>query len=271
MGHHNCPPSIDGVSFNLTRINRLHMGAYLCIASNGWPPSVSKRIMLLVHFPPMIWIQNQLVGAMEGERMTLECLSEAFPKSINYWTRESGDIISQGPKFEPSVVENSYKIQMKLTIHNVALSDFGSYKCVSKNSLGETDGTIKLYQIPTPTTTTTTTLATTMTTEMVIPTTERPRTPKPERKKSKDRKKVVQEVNEIAPIPSDDRRQAVQPGPIKIEENRHETKMDRSSHFPMAHESSASLRCLPQSLLPLQAILLLLLLNSRHLSLPFHR
>ncbi|CAB0008092.1 unnamed protein product, partial [Nesidiocoris tenuis] len=38
---------------------------------------------------------NQLVGAMEGERMTLECLSEAFPKSINYWTRESGDIISQ--------------------------------------------------------------------------------------------------------------------------------------------------------------------------------
>ncbi|CAB0008084.1 unnamed protein product [Nesidiocoris tenuis] len=89
-------PSIDGVSFNLTRINRLHMGAYLCIASNGWPPSVSKRIMLIVHFPPMIWIQNQLVGAMEGERMTLECLSEAFPKSINYWTRESGDIISQG-------------------------------------------------------------------------------------------------------------------------------------------------------------------------------
>lgn len=38
---------------------------------------------------PMIWIQNQLVGAQEGQQMTLECHSEAFPKSINYWTREN--------------------------------------------------------------------------------------------------------------------------------------------------------------------------------------
>jgi hypothetical protein len=30
-------------------VNRLHMGAYLCIASNGVPPTVSKRIMLIVH------------------------------------------------------------------------------------------------------------------------------------------------------------------------------------------------------------------------------
>lgn len=46
--------------------------------------------------PPMIWIQNQLVGAIEGEEVTLECHSEAYPKSINYWTRDRGDIIAQG-------------------------------------------------------------------------------------------------------------------------------------------------------------------------------
>lgn len=34
---------------------------------------------------------------------------------------------------------------MKLNIRSVSPSDFGSYKCVAKNSLGETDGTIKLY------------------------------------------------------------------------------------------------------------------------------
>jgi len=38
---------------------------------------------------PMIWIQNQLVGAQEGQQMTLECHSEAFPMSINYWTRDN--------------------------------------------------------------------------------------------------------------------------------------------------------------------------------------
>ncbi|GLH14851.1 Lachesin, partial [Gryllus bimaculatus] len=88
--------SVDGPVFTISRVNRLHMGAYLCIASNGVPPTVSKRIMLIVHFPPMIWIQNQLVGAYEGQRMTLECNSEAYPRSINYWTREKGEIIAQG-------------------------------------------------------------------------------------------------------------------------------------------------------------------------------
>lgn len=49
--------------------------------------------------PPMISVPNQLVGAVEGQRITLECYSEAYPKSINYWTRDKGDIVpivSQG-------------------------------------------------------------------------------------------------------------------------------------------------------------------------------
>lgn len=35
---------------------------------------------------------------------------------------------------------------MKLTITSVDINDFGMYKCVAKNSLGETDGSIKLYR-----------------------------------------------------------------------------------------------------------------------------
>ncbi|XP_017482238.1 PREDICTED: lachesin, partial [Rhagoletis zephyria] len=88
--------SIEGVNLVLPRVKRQHMGAYLCIASNGVPPSVSKRITLIVHFPPMITVQNQLIGAVESKGVTLECQSEAFPKSINYWTRERGDIVPPG-------------------------------------------------------------------------------------------------------------------------------------------------------------------------------
>lgn len=43
----------------------------------------------------MIWIQNQLVGAREGQQITLECHSEAHPKSINYWTMEKDEIVPQ--------------------------------------------------------------------------------------------------------------------------------------------------------------------------------
>ncbi|XP_017881798.1 neurotrimin-like [Ceratina calcarata] len=136
---------VEGPTFNITKINRLQMGAYLCIASNGVPPTVSKRIMVTVHFSPMISIQNQLVGAQVGQRMTLECNSEAFPNSINYWTKENNEIIKSGDKYEQSLSDNTYKVHMKLTILSVEMSDYGTYKCISKNSLGETDGSIKLY------------------------------------------------------------------------------------------------------------------------------
>lgn len=38
----------EGETLELTKISRLDMGAYLCIASNGVPPSVSKRIKVSV-------------------------------------------------------------------------------------------------------------------------------------------------------------------------------------------------------------------------------
>ncbi|CAH1709931.1 unnamed protein product [Chironomus riparius] len=159
--------TFNGSILNISRVNRLHMGAYLCIASNGIPPTVSKRVMLIVHFPPMLMIQNQLVGSAIGQKIMLECQSEAYPKSINYWMKNE-TIITKGKRFEPVETENAYKVIMKLTINSVGQNDFGAYKCVSKNSLGDTDGTIKLYHIPQatlqttlPPTTTTTRMVTT--------------------------------------------------------------------------------------------------------------
>lgn len=87
---------IDGEIFHILKVSRLHMGAYLCIASNGIPPSISKRIEMKVQFPPMMTIPHQLEGAYVGQEVTLECHTEAHPKSINYWTNERGDMIISG-------------------------------------------------------------------------------------------------------------------------------------------------------------------------------
>ena len=44
----------------------------------------------------MFWIPNQLEGAYVGQDVTLECHSEAFPPSINYWEKEDGHTLVSG-------------------------------------------------------------------------------------------------------------------------------------------------------------------------------
>ncbi len=39
-------PSVEGEVLRLYKVSRLDMGAYMCIAQNGVPPAVSKRIQL---------------------------------------------------------------------------------------------------------------------------------------------------------------------------------------------------------------------------------
>ncbi|KAM3967129.1 lachesin [Aphomia sociella] len=147
---------VDGENLTISKVSRLHMGAYLCIASNGVPPSISKRVVLMVQFPPMLSIPNQLEGAYIGQDVTLECHTEAYPSSINYWTTDRGDMIISGSKYITSLSDDGYSRKMKLTIRKVSSRDFSSYRCVAKNSLGETDGLIRLDEIPAPSTTSTT-------------------------------------------------------------------------------------------------------------------
>ena len=50
-----------------------------------------------------------------------------------------------GSKYETKTVKSGYKVYMKLRIRNVQPEDFMEYRCVAKNSLGGSDGTITLY------------------------------------------------------------------------------------------------------------------------------
>ncbi|XP_029344335.1 neurotrimin-like [Acyrthosiphon pisum] len=103
--------------------------------------------------PPMLWIPHQLVGVPLGYNVTLECYTEAHPTSLHYWTRDSGQMLHDSGKYKAVSIQGvpSYKVQMKLTIVDVSHTDYGVYKCVAKNSRGETDGTIRLYTSHPPT------------------------------------------------------------------------------------------------------------------------
>ena len=55
--------------------------------------------MELVSVPPMLSIPNQLEAAYMGQDVSLECHTEAYPSSLNYWITERGDMIVSGEPF----------------------------------------------------------------------------------------------------------------------------------------------------------------------------
>ena len=50
--------------------------------------------MINILVPPMFWIPSQREAVFVGqESVTVECHSEAFPKSINYWVNNKGAML----------------------------------------------------------------------------------------------------------------------------------------------------------------------------------
>ncbi|XP_034185768.1 lachesin [Osmia lignaria lignaria] len=143
--------SYNGSLLQFHRVERRQMGAYLCIASNDVPPAVSKRVTLAVNFAPVVKAPNQLLGAPLGTDVQLECYVEAFPNTINYWVKNrrgaEDEMLLEGLKYNVREERSGYKVLMWLLIKGFTEQDVGSYKCVSTNSLGKADGTLRLYEI----------------------------------------------------------------------------------------------------------------------------
>ncbi|CAL1263926.1 unnamed protein product [Larinioides sclopetarius] len=135
---------MEGEFLNMTQVTREDMGAYLCIASNGIPPSVSKRILLHVNFQPKIRVLNQMVGAALSSDVVLGCRLEASPRPLTSWIRNDGVILLNNKKYELTEEADSYRINMQLKIKNLEEKDFGHYKCVAKNTLGDKEGFVRL-------------------------------------------------------------------------------------------------------------------------------
>ncbi|XP_034255540.1 lachesin-like isoform X2 [Thrips palmi] len=140
-------PSVNSTSLTFWKTDRQMMGAFLCIASNDVPPAVSRRVQLNINFAPHIEVPNQLLGAPIGTDVKLECSVEAFPNTINFWLKNGLEMLLDGPKNSISEHRKNYKVFMSLLIRSFREDDIGKYSCVSTNSLGRAESTIRLYVI----------------------------------------------------------------------------------------------------------------------------
>ncbi|XP_011863774.1 PREDICTED: lachesin-like isoform X2 [Vollenhovia emeryi] len=140
--------TFEGEQLHLRGIQRQEMGSYLCIASNGVPPSVSKRYYVNVRFKPLIKVSNQLVAAPVDSDVLLQCYVESSPKALNTWYRNNGVKLLAGEKHDISeVTVNDYAYQLNLTVKHLDKSDFGTYTCAAENAFGKTEGSIRLQEL----------------------------------------------------------------------------------------------------------------------------
>lgn len=52
----------------------------------------------------------------------------------------------QGGTYESIIVDHVQRIVMRLTLRPVTKRDFGEYKCIAKNAMGETERSITLHR-----------------------------------------------------------------------------------------------------------------------------
>ncbi|CAH2071449.1 unnamed protein product, partial [Iphiclides podalirius] len=147
----------EGAWLNVTSAQCDMNGALFCIASNGVPPSVSKRIPLHVLCRPKTEIIQKMFGVYIGEDASLQCHIKAYPPPKVYWTNMYQDRIKDGSKHETKTILNAYEHTSHLKINNVTREDAGRYHCHAVNSLGDGENSVTLYMFATTTALSTTT------------------------------------------------------------------------------------------------------------------
>ncbi|XP_026755688.2 lachesin-like [Galleria mellonella] len=160
-----------GVWLNMTSVGREVNGAFLCIATNGVPPSVSKRILLHVLCAPTANISQKMIGGYIGDSILLQCRIEANPTPNVYWSHIDENKLLNNSKYQTSITSNSYKHTATLKINNVSRNDIGPYYCHVENSLGSTLDDITVYTLVTTTLKSTTNLMETAVSASTVSTT----------------------------------------------------------------------------------------------------
>ncbi|XP_042219531.1 lachesin-like [Homarus americanus] len=153
---------VMGRELTIPHLLREHAGAYLCIASNGVLPSVSKRILLSVRFQPMIRATTAQVLVNLGSTVNLTCVVDAFPEPKMVWVRDFGDPITSHPgrgvyhlhqhtarevqKYVHGVMYvNSSRWIMTLVVADVQEVDLFGYRCRANNTEGTAEARVALF------------------------------------------------------------------------------------------------------------------------------
>ena len=94
---------------------------------------------------PQVTVPNREVSQQVGATTIMTCLIMTNPTGTFSWLR-NGKRLAGDSKYELSNwTVGEYQYMLALTIHNLALSDYGAYRCVAENAYGRSEGVMSIF------------------------------------------------------------------------------------------------------------------------------
>ncbi|CAC5364614.1 HMCN [Mytilus coruscus] len=140
VGYEGISP--NNPSLNIIYNTKTHIGTYRCFATNVVGTAVSGSTTLHVKGDkPNVTTTSSVMKANFGDAVTLECITNAFPKPRNiYWIKRNNDhspIVLINKEF-PGIFGSSIETP-SLTIQYATPANKGYYSCFAENTAGVTE------------------------------------------------------------------------------------------------------------------------------------
>jgi hypothetical protein len=137
----------------ISNIKAEHRGVYRCLASNS-VGMASTDININVRFAPEVTRPRKTIEQAVGYRVELQCYGEGNPtptSSSVAWVKGSTTYTKSSDAYEVRFVVGAFnQVSYELIIYSVQESNYGTYTCRMKNSIGTTTKTIELIQTDVP-------------------------------------------------------------------------------------------------------------------------
>lgn len=122
---------------------------YLCQASNGIGPGLSKVIRLTVHVPPRFTAKFKSEAVRSGEQANLKCDADGDPPMTINWSLDKSPLTVGGQSSEPSRFErreeaSDRRLRSSFRIASAQRRDSGLFTCVVTNLYGSDEMSIRL-------------------------------------------------------------------------------------------------------------------------------
>ncbi|GAB1864901.1 Down syndrome cell adhesion molecule [Camponotus japonicus] len=133
-------------SLVIPRVSRDHGGFYLCQASNGIGPGLSKLIRLTVHAGPQVTVRTRQESVRRGESVILRCEAEGdAPLDLSWRVRDSKIDPNYDVRYAvDNTADASGHVTTELRIVQASHMDRGDYICTAANAYGQDKATIHL-------------------------------------------------------------------------------------------------------------------------------